>query len=281
VKLSQKKADIYIPDGTPVTEALARVTHLAIGAHQDDLEFMAWGPIKDCFHNKQKWFGGVTVTNGAGSPRTGVYADTTDAEMVEIRRLEQRKAAFIGEYAVQLQLDHPSGSVKKSTPDVVADLVAIFKATRPEIVYTHNFADKHDSHVGVALRVVEALRSLPKAERPKQLIGCEVWRDLDWQRDEDKIIMPLDGHENLADALMGVYDSQIVGGKKYDQGTRGRRRAHATYFASHGVDEYELLSFGMNLTPLLEQDSLEPLHYVQKLIDNFANEVKERIGKLK
>jgi LmbE family N-acetylglucosaminyl deacetylase len=281
VKLSQKKADIYIPDGVPEKDALARVTHLAIGAHQDDLEFMAWGPIKDCFHNKQKWFGGVTVTNGAGSARTGLYADTTDAEMVEIRRLEQRKAAFIGEYAVQLQLDHPSGNVKKSTPDVIADLVAIFKATRPEIVYTHNFADKHDSHVGVALRVVEALRSLPKAERPKQLIGCEVWRDLDWQRDEDKIIMPLDGHENLADALMGVYDSQIVGGKKYDQGTRGRRRAHATYFASHSVDEYELLSFGMNLTPLLEQDSLEPLQHVQKLIDNFANEVKERIGKLK
>jgi LmbE family N-acetylglucosaminyl deacetylase len=281
VKLSQKKADIYIPDGTPQKEALARVTHLAIGAHQDDLEFMAWAPIKECFHNKEKWFGGVTVTNGAGSARTGLYADTTDAEMVEIRRLEQRKAAFIGEYAVQLQLDHPSGNVKKSNPDVVADLVEIFKATRPEVVYTHNFADKHDSHVGVALRVVEALRTLPKAERPKKLIGCEVWRDLDWQRDEDKVIMPLDGHENLADALMGVYDSQIVGGKKYDQGTRGRRRAHATYFASHSVDEYELLSFGMNLTPLIEQDSLDPLQHVQQLIQNFANEVKERIGKLR
>lgn len=282
MKLSQPKADLYIPDGVAEQQALSRVTHMAIGAHQDDIEFMAWHPIKECFHQPDKWFCGVTVTDGAGSPRTGLYAKTTNEEMVDIRRLEQRKAALIGEYAAQFQLNHPSSEVKKpSTDDIVNDLTAIFKATRPEFVYTHNLADKHDSHIGVILRAVEALRGLPAGERPKQLVGCEVWRDLDWQNDEDKVLMPLDGHENLADALMGVYDSQIVGGKKYDEGTRGRRRAHATYFASHGVDENELLSFGMDLTPLLEDDALDPQIHVQNLIDNFANEVKDRISRLR
>jgi len=41
MKLHNSSAQIFIPDGTPVTRALQRITHLAIGAHQDDLEFMA------------------------------------------------------------------------------------------------------------------------------------------------------------------------------------------------------------------------------------------------
>ncbi|MCP4900391.1 MAG: PIG-L family deacetylase [bacterium] len=281
MKLSQPGADVYAFDGCAESEALSRVTHLAIGAHQDDLEFMAWYPIKLCFHRNDKWFGGVTATNGSGSARCGLYGETTDEEMVRVRRLEQKKAAFIGEYGVQVQLDFSSKDVKRHTQAVIDDLIAVFKAARPRVVYTHNFADKHDSHVGVALRVVEALRSLPQNERPERLVGCEVWRDLDWQNDDDKVVMNLDGHENLADALMGVYDSQIVGGKRYDRATRGRRRAHATYFASHEVDESQSLSFGMDMTMLLKDETLDPLELVQRLIGNFAEEVSGRIDRVR
>ena len=35
-------------------------------------------------------------------------------------------------------------------------------------------------HVGVTLKLIEAIRALPKAARPRQVLGCEVWRDLDW-----------------------------------------------------------------------------------------------------
>ena len=38
-------AEIYVPDGKSVVAALKRVTHLGIGAHQDDLEFMAFHGI--------------------------------------------------------------------------------------------------------------------------------------------------------------------------------------------------------------------------------------------
>ena len=113
----------------------------------------------------------------------------------------------------------------------------LLRATQPQIVYTHNLADKHDTHVGVALRVIEALRRLDQAERPARLVGCEVWRALDWMVDPDKVLLDVSDHENLQSALLGVFDSQIVGGKRYDLASMGRRRANATYFESHGVDD--------------------------------------------
>ena len=74
-------AQVFVPDGQPVEAALARTTHLGISAHQDDLEIMAIDGILKCFQQPDRWFTGVVVTNGSGSPRTGLYANTTDEEM--------------------------------------------------------------------------------------------------------------------------------------------------------------------------------------------------------
>ena len=74
MKLSNPTAGIFIPDGKPEAEALPRITHLGVGAHQDDLEFMAFHGILECFAHDEHWFGGVTCTNGAGSARQGPYA---------------------------------------------------------------------------------------------------------------------------------------------------------------------------------------------------------------
>ena len=41
MKLRSTEVDVYVPDGEPEESALARTTHLGIGAHQDDLEIMA------------------------------------------------------------------------------------------------------------------------------------------------------------------------------------------------------------------------------------------------
>ena len=70
MKLPQTTAEILVPDGVPVAEALKRITHLGIGAHQDDLEFMAFHGVLTCYHSDTQWFGGVTCTNGGGSART-------------------------------------------------------------------------------------------------------------------------------------------------------------------------------------------------------------------
>lgn len=274
-------AEIFVPDGLPAEEALARTTHMAIGAHQDDLEIMAFDGIRKCFQREDQWFCGVVVTNGSGSPRDDLYRDYTDAEMQVVRRKEQKKAATIGEYGAQVLLDYPSSAVKDSGDRApVEDLELLLEVAKPQVVYTHNLADKHDTHVAVALRVIEAIRGLPEGERPERLYGCEVWRDLDWMLDADKVTFDLSAHENLQAALLGVFDSQICGGKRYDLATIGRRRAHATYHESHGTDVTTGMSFAMDLTPLIADPGRSIQSYVQEFTERFAQEVLTRVTRL-
>ena len=274
-------AEIYIPDDLPREQALARTTHLCIAAHQDDIEIMAAQPILECFQQPDKWFTGVVVTDGRGSPRDNLYKGYTDEEMRLVRFKEQRKAAIVGEYAAQIMLDLPSKIVKDaSKSQAVDDILQILRVTTPQTVFTHNLADKHDTHVAVALRVVEALRRLEPAERPERLIGCEVWRALDWMVDSAKVMMDVTERENLQFALLGVFDSQIAGGKRYDLASMGRRRANATYFESHGVDQTTGLSYGMDLTPLMNDPNLDPSEYVESLIQDFARDVTDRLKRI-
>jgi len=281
MKFHLNTAEVYIPDNEPEGQALERTTHLCLAAHQDDIEIMAAQPIIECFQQKDKWFTGVVVTDGRGSPRDSIYGQYTDDEMRLVRFKEQRKAAYIGEFAAQIMLDIPSKTIKDvSRSEPVDDILEILRATKPKFVYTHNLADKHDTHIGVALRVIQALRKLNQAERPERLVGCEVWRALDWMVDSDKVTMDLSRHENLQFALLGVFDSQIVGGKRYDLASMGRRRANATYFESHGVDETTGMSYGMDMTPLMNDASLQPSEFVQGFIQHFADDVKERVDRM-
>ncbi|MBM3476463.1 MAG: PIG-L family deacetylase [Armatimonadetes bacterium] len=280
MQLTKPGAEFFVPDGRPVDEALARTTHMGVGAHQDDLEIMAFDGILKCFHVEGNWFTGVSVTDGSGAPRADLYLQYTDEMMSGIRRVEQKKAAVIGDYGAQALLDFPSKEVKDaSNPGPVADLKALIDAARPRVIYTHNLADKHDTHVAVTLRVIRALRELPAEARPEALYGCEVWRDLDWMIDKDKVLFDVAPHQNLAAALMGVFDSQVCGGKRYDLASIGRRQANATFFESHGVDETTHMIYGMDLTPLIHDPSKEPLELVKEHIDRFCAEVAERVGK--
>ncbi len=274
-------AQIFVPDELETEAALARTTHLAIGAHQDDLEIMAIDGILQCFQRADKWFTGMVVTNGRGSPRDGLYANYTDEEMCVVRLKEQKKAAVVGEYAAQVMLDYPSAAVKDGADGrVVDDFARLLEATTPKIVYTHNLADKHDTHIGVVLKVIAAIRSLPATLRPKHLYGCEVWRDLDWLLDEDKIAFNTSALEGIQAALIGVFDSQISGGKRYDLATMGRRRANATYHTSHGVDAMQGAAFAMDLTPLIENPRLDAGEFIQLHIARFANDVAARIQEM-
>lgn len=281
MKFHLQTSELYVPDGLPAEPALARTTHLCIAAHQDDIEIMAAAPILECFQHPEKWFTGVVVTDGRGSPRNGLYEQYNDEEMRLVRFKEQRKAAFVGDYAAQILLDYPSKVVKdRAQTAPVEDLLQILRLTRPQVVYTHNFADKHDTHVAVASRVVQALRQLAPEERPARLIGCEVWRALDWMQDEDKVPMDLSGRENLQFALLGVFDSQIAGGKRYDLASMGRRRANATYFESHGVDDSAALSYGMDMTALMNDSSLDFSTFIAVFIERFAQDVQNRIHRM-
>ena len=273
-------AEVFVPDETAVEAALGRTTHLGIGAHQDDLEILAVDGIMRCFQRTDRWFTGVVMTNGSGSPRADIYADYTDEEMMAVRRKEQKKAAIVGEYGAQVLLDYLSAAVKDpSNPAPTEDLVALFEATRPGIVYTHNLADKHNTHVGTAVRVIEALRQLPADRRPARVYGCEIWRSLDWMLDDEKIIFDVSAHDNIEAALVSIFDSQVAGGKRYDLATMGRRRANATYYASHETDVATHTLYAMDLTPLVEDPGLDVQDYVVGFIERLAEDVAARIAR--
>jgi len=281
IKLRKPGHEIFVPDGAPLPGAVSRTTRLAVAAHPDDIEIMAFHGILKCFESADECFFGVIATDGAGSPREGMYKSFTDDEMKIVRKKEQKKAAVVGEYGGVAFLNYTSSEIKNAGhPDPKDDLKDLLLLARPKFLYTHNPADKHDTHVAVGLRALQAVRELPPELRPEKVYGCEVWRDLDWMSDEDKVGFDVSEHQNLATSLVSVHDSQVAGGKGYDLATIGRRRAHATYYATHDVDMATSMIFAMDLTPLAQDPSLSVRDFVCRYIDRFAADVSKRIDKL-
>jgi LmbE family N-acetylglucosaminyl deacetylase len=279
MQFHKTNTDFFVPDGLDEAAALARTTHLCICAHPDDIEIMAYHGVAECFGQPDKWFTGVVASDGAGSPRSGIYGAYTDEQMKKVRVVEQRKAAFVGDYACQIQLGYPTSEVKNARETaLVEDLTQILLAARPEYVYLHNLADKHDTHVAAALRAIAAMRGLAGECKPKKVYGCEVWRALDWLQDEDKLALPVSARSNIAAALVGVFDSQVSGGKRYDLATAGRRLANATYLAAHGTDEESALSLAMDLTPLIEDPNLPIAAYVLGFVDRLRADIQKRLA---
>lgn len=235
---------------------------------------MAVDGILQCFQKPDKWFCGVVVTDGRSSPRSGVYASMDDEAMMKVRYEEQKHAADIGQYGSQILLGYPSSTVRDATNKmVVEDLVKILNRTQPDVVYTHNLADKHPTHIAVVLRTIEALRQMDRAALPNKVYGCEAWRDLDWLPDSLKTCFDCSDKTDLQEALLGVFDSQISAGKRYDLAAMGRRLAHATFFQSHATDAFTHLSFGMDLTPLVVDPNLDIEVFTRDLMRQFEQDV--------
>ncbi len=280
MKFSSPAADVFVPDGTPLPAALARTTHLCIAAHQDDIEIMAYHGIAACHGREDRWFTGVVLTDGSGSPRAGKFARHTDGQMQAVRRDEQRQAARLGRYSAVIQLAHPSQVVKGTRPAAVRrDLAGILAACPAQVVYLHNPADKHDTHVAVFLRGLAALRALPRAKRPHQVYGCEVWRSLDWLVDPDKVLLDDSARPALAARLIGAFQSQIAGGKRYDRAIAGRRLANATFHAAHATDQAAAVTWAMDLTPLVQDTKLSVEAYTLGHIDRLRADMEARLRK--
>lgn len=280
LNFSRPEADVFTPDGGEAGAALARVTHLCVAAHQDDIEIMAHAGICDCLEAPGLAFGGVVVTDGGGSSRSGPYAAFSDEQMREVRREEQRQAARLGRYAIQIQLAHPSADVKRfGHPGVGTDLGLIFSTCRARVVYLHQPADKHDTHVALFLRCLEALRALPVEKRPERVLGCEVWRGLDWLDDADKVALDAGRRPELGLELLRVFDSQITGGKRYDLATAGRRLANATYHDARASDRLQGITWAMDLTPLVLDPALDPGEFASAKIEQLARDVRSRLAR--
>jgi len=270
--------NIHIPSGGSAEEAIACTTHLGIVAHQDDLEFMAFHGILHCFRSDTEWFGGIVCTDGAGSARTRAYAAVGADELPRIRMQEQHLAAGIGRYSFVSQLGYPSKSIARPIDSpLVADLSALLGQMRTKILYTHNPADKHETHLRVLVAVLEAIRAVPADHRPERLLGCEGWRDLDWMNDQDKVVLDVGGAEHLAASLNGVFDSQIAGGKRYDLAVAGRRRANATLLDSHSGDEIAEATFAMDLTPLIGADTADLVDFTLQYVERLREDIRVKL----
>ncbi len=274
--------EFFIPDSKPLDAAFKRATHLGIGAHQDDLEIMAFhGILQGARKPGSRPFFGIVATDGSGSVRTLKAQKLSNERFIQARNREQRNAAKIGRYSGVAFLNYPSDGVKRrQKPAVREELAALIARIRPKVIYTHNLADKHDTHVAVALRTIEAVRGLPKHLRPSKIYGCEVWRDLDWLPDGQKVVFDVSGADKLGLKLLKAFKSQNHSGKRYDVATLGRRWAHATYSESHAKNRASAVIFAMDLTPLAHQPALKIKSFISQKISKFSSEVLRRLDQL-
>jgi LmbE family N-acetylglucosaminyl deacetylase len=275
------KSIIYVPDGIEPGIALARTTHMAIVAHQDDAETIAHDIISRCYDNPREWFTAVIVTDGAGSTKTGQYAGISEKDLIKLRNNEQKEAARTGDYGALIMLGHPSPDTKKTADAHITEEIArIVKWAKPDIIYTHNPFDSHDTHVAVMLRTIDALRLLQGEYNPEKLIGCEVWRSLDWLLPEDRLALDVSLRPELAGKLLGVFKSQLGSGKRYDNAVIGRRQANATFDNPRTPDASGVLTYAIDLKPLLDNPGLDISIFARKYMDRFRDDVINRIERL-
>jgi len=280
MKLTRTHADLFAPGGGSLESALASTTHLGIGAHPDDLEIMAYPGICACRGQKNLRFSGVVATDGAGSPSSVFSKKLSAPDLVKARKEEQKNAAILGGYATVLQLGHPSAEVRGSGRNALtSDLLHILKAAKPKVLYLHNPADRHETHLAVLLASLAALRQLPSSDRPAEIYGCEVWGDLDWVPNKQVARLPCPAPADFGPSLLRVFRSQ-VDGKRYDLAAAGRRRAQATFADAYTPDQAEEVVLALDLKPLVENSKLTLAEFVSGLTGEFQKHMLERIRRL-
>lgn len=252
------------------------VNFIAVSAHKDDIEMMAFDGIVKSLKGDGGFVAAV-LTDGGACPRAEEYKDVDDEDMAALRTAEQKRAAEAGGYSALYLLEKKSAEVKRGDKEIIDNLVEIFEAyPAVEVLYLHNPFDRHPTHVAACLRAIEAVQRLSEDKKPKRIIGCEVWRDLDWLPNEDKIVMDVSGNEAFSAALMDSFTTQNAV-KRYDIASIARRKANATYFESHEGDDADALIYGVDLTALKDAGaSVED--FVNTEIDAFRREILRNLA---
>jgi len=272
MNLHRPEAFTYTPDRSGTERALARSTHLGIGAHQDDLESIAIAGILQAYRKDSSWFSGVVVTDGSGAPRQGPYADLSGAELTDVRNREQIAAADRGRYSSITLLAYPSAEARDPADrNPTRDLQAVIQAARPEVLYTHSPLDKHPTHAAVAVRTLTALRDLPSKSRPSRVYGVEFWGGLDWVPEGDRVVFDCSRQQQLQRDLLEAFPSQNTA-KDYPGAVLARRRANAVFQHSHQADQLEAVTYGLDLTPLVQDPTREIKDYFLDIINSYREQ---------
>lgn len=274
-------SELFIPDGVDSDAALSRTTHLGVVAHADDLEFMALDEIARCRASDTEWFGGIVCTDGAGSVTSGPYVGISCDELIATRHREQCEAARTGHYAFVAQLGIPSANLTiPSASPLVEKLADLIARTRPHTILTHNPADKHATHLRVLVALLHALERVPDDIRPARLLGCEMWRSLDWVDDEQKLLLGSNEPPDFELELFRHFDSQIASGKCYDLAVQGRRRANATLAAPRAADAFAEATIALDMSVLIGQSPRAVIPFITAHIDSFRDQVTSALNPL-
>jgi len=269
---------LHIPDNADPTAALARLTHLAVGTHPDDVEIMAYSGIAVCYADPAQWFGAAVMTSGGGSPRTGRYASLSDEQMAAQRRQEQLRAADLGRYGALMHYDYSSAELKAGHKACSDSLAELLLSCRPRVLYIHSPFDEHPTHLAACRSVLAALHSLPPECCPEQVLGCEVWGSLDWLSPDRRVELDCSAWPELAVGLLEAFESQIDGGKRYDLAALARRRANATFSASDQIDRLAQVTFAVDLTDVV-RGRLALEDFVRECLTEFsARRLKALLG---
>jgi LmbE family N-acetylglucosaminyl deacetylase len=258
----------YAPTSTTKKDVLNKSSSLVIVAHQDDIEIAAANLIAALRHSNEQYVTGIVTTDGARAPRSGKYADYTDPQMAAERIVEQNKAAELGNFGV-FQLGHPTPSVLARTGEgsefetLVQEIQAVIMRTKPEIIYVHSPLDGHPTHNATTAATFEALKRLPpEFEMPKQIIGCEVWRGLDWLPNTkdypltQKLLCTIDmsGAVDCFKEIIACHQTQIVGGTDYERTVVSRWQANVMANPHKTtVDAPQYIALGLDLTEFVQQ----------------------------
>lgn len=283
VILNQPGSEVYAPHSPLTPSYLQKTSHLGIGAHPDDIEILAGHGIIPAYEHPEYFFTGVTVTNGQGALRSGIYAEMNNRDFCKLRWEEQMTAAKLGQYLAQFMLNYSSEAVKShQSQQLIVDLQTIINATRPSVIYTHNLADLHDTHVAVAICVIEALRKCAPTLQDITLYGCEIWRGLDWLSPDIRCALDVSKYRDLQRNLIRIFHSQIESGKRYDHAVEGRQAANATFQNPYMPDEATHISCAMNMTPLVYHPEIDLAEYIVELgTRKLEIELRTRLNRLR
>lgn len=250
----------------------ARVRYMAVSAHKDDVEMLALDGIYRAY--RDGGFAAAVLTDGGQCPRSGAYASVSDEDMALLRTAEQKRAAEAGRYEKLYLFERSSAEVKLAAKEggaLVEELAAVLRENPClDALYLHNPFDRHPTHVAACLVALAAVNSLPEEMKPRAVYGCEVWRDLDWLAEGDKVAMDVSGSEELSAALMSCFESQNAV-KRYDIAAAARRAANATFYQSHEGDEATSLIYGVDMTPLVRGTSLA--EFVESKLEDFRRDL--------
>ena len=242
---------------------------LVIGAHQDDLEFMACSFIFD------KSFGGIVCTDGRSSVRGGEFAQYTDQEISNIRLQEQEQAAVIGEYDFISQYCFESKMLKEASTkrnELVDRMSEDILRIKPRYLVTHNPFDRHATHRIVFKCVLQALANLKNDFVPEFFWGGELWGGLDWIPESHRRIRYISSEQEKAMRdLAEVFSSQISDAKNYANAVLGRKLSNATFLDPYSRDQESFCELFLCQNELIGERSIDLEQYCENILSSFKN----------